>query len=86
MAQWIKEDFGHRGLNPTTRVMPHLVAKVAAYVNPFIKNSIHRWGKRIKYDSSLAAHDLKFEQRPERESLKDMIESLIERGYIKVKK
>ena len=85
VAQWIREDFGSRGLNPSTRVMPHLVARCVAYFNPFIRNTLGRWGKRIKYDSSLAEKELEFVARPTRESLKEMIESLAAQGYLKLK-
>jgi dihydroflavonol-4-reductase len=85
IGQIIFEEFGDKGLKASTKTMPRLVGKLASYVNPYIKNNFGRWGKKIKYDSSLAEKHLNFNPRPARESIIDMVNSLIERGYIKSK-
>lgn len=65
--------------------MPLLVAKFASWFNPYIKSNLNKWGKKIKYDSSLAQEHLQFDPRPAKESIVDMVENLIEQGYIKTK-
>lgn len=86
ISKIIKEEFGQRGLNPTLKEMPYIYAKLQSFVNPFMNTNMPRWGKKIKFDSSLAMQELDYKPTDVRKSIIDMIESGIQQGYIKAKK
>ena len=86
LATIVREEFGEVGLNPNPRELPLFAAKLLSYINAPLKNYIGRWGKKIRYDSSLAEEHLGFKATPLRESVVDMVNSLIEQGYIELKK
>ncbi|CAI2374876.1 unnamed protein product [Moneuplotes crassus] len=86
VGEIIKKEFGDKGLNPTTREMPHILARMIAPFNSGLKGYLGKWGKKIRYDCSLAEKHLSYTQRPVAESLIDMTNSLIDQGYITLKK
>ncbi|CAI2374524.1 unnamed protein product [Moneuplotes crassus] len=83
VSQIIKEEFGDKGLNPTTREMPYLIARAMATFNPVLRGYLGRWGKKITYDCSNAEKHLGYKQRSPRESIIDMTNSFINQGYVK---
>jgi len=83
IAQIIKDEFPDQNFKVSTRVMPKLLAKFLCLFNPYLKQNMPRWGKKIKFDSSLAEEHLNFKARPARESIRDMVNSMIEKEYIK---
>ena len=82
VAEWMAEDFIDSGYGPTTRKLPYFLAYIGSYFNPGLSASVPIWGKRIEFDNNKAKKDLGYNPTPVRESVSDMIKSLIKQGYI----
>ncbi|CAI2372686.1 unnamed protein product [Moneuplotes crassus] len=82
-AEVIKEEFEPKGYKVKVSELSKCTLWMASWFNVDAKNYLSHWDIKCTIDGSKEAEELKFEYKPMKESVVEMVQGMIDMGFIK---
>ena len=80
--EYISEFIKDAGYQINVQKMSYYMLYLHSLISSSTRTEISLWNRRIEFDSSKARKELGFNPIPVRDSVKDMIESMFELGFL----
>ena len=78
----LKNLYGNQGYDPATQQVSKCLLGCAALFGGDAKTMYDGWGMQMKFDNSMSKETLAIKYRPIKDTIKDMVDCLIQTGYI----